>query len=380
MPSVYEITEKVCTGVGVMRHTDGNYYIGEPNFMVGCIERVVEFLNRLCVEIKDYYASRRYYTPDSERMVNYEDLYYAALQICDSETGAHDNPIVQAFIDKILPDIESLFVGKEDEIEREWSLLQIAEEATHYIHDIVSNVLRRGSTDVSYLSFIGDACQDIGGPLNLFTLNHDTLLEQYLVESSIEYTDGFASIENNYRYWSPGVFEHSADKVWLFKLHGSWDWFRYEPSAATGRNDPVGIAIDGRYWLVKDPNGELQRRYCGRSVLLVGTFNKIPEYTNRIFADLFCEFRRVLREADVLIVCGYGFGDQGINRQVAEWADSSDKTVMVVIDKNPEDLQMPSRGNICHKWDRWLENEKLVVVRKLLQQTSWTDIRDSIRR
>jgi len=371
MPSVNELTERVCTGVGVQRHTDGKYYIGKP-VLVGYVERVVKFLHRLCAEIKDYY------TFDSERMINYEDLYYAALQIYDSEMGTHDNPIVQAFIDKILPDIERLFVVKEDGTESEWNLLKIAEEAINYIHDIVSNRLSRGSTDVSYLSFIGDACREVGGPLSIFTLNHDTLLEQYLAKSRIEYTDGFESVENGYRYWSPQVFEHSPDRVRLFKLHGSWDWFRYEPSAATGRNDPVGKAIDGRYWLIKAPNGELQRRHCDRSVLLVGTFNKIPEYTNRIFADLFCEFRRVLREADVLIVCGYGFGDQGINRQVVEWADSSDRTVMVVIDKDPENLQMRARSNIYHKWDRWLENKKLVVVSKLIQETSWTEIRDAI--
>jgi len=381
MPSVNHITEKVLSGMGVMRHTDGKYYIGEPDdVMVGYVERVVEFLKRLHPEIKDYYGSRPWYTPDSERMVNYEDLYYVALQIYQSETGAHENPIVQAFIDKILPDIKPLFVGREDEIERVWNLRKIAEEATHYIHDIVSSILRTKPTDMSYLSCIGDACQDIGIPLNLFTLNHDTVLEQYLDGSGVEYTDGIESTEKGYRYWSPEVFEHTTHKVRLFKLHGSWNWFRYEQSAATGRNDPVGMAIDGHYWLIKGPDGELQRRDCGRSMLLVGTFNKIPEYTNRIFADLFCQFRRALRETDLLIVCGYSFGDQGINMQVEEWANSADKTVMVVIHKNPEDLEMGPGGNIYHNWDRWFKNKKLVVVEKWIEDTSWKDIQDAIRR
>jgi hypothetical protein len=382
MPSVKDITEIVLSGMGVARYTGGNYYIGEPDpITVGYVERVVEFLKRIYPEIKDYYGSRSYYPPDYERTINYEDLYYVALQIYQSETGAHDNPVVQAFVDRIISDIKQLFVQKEHEIiKREWNLRIIAEEAVHCIHDVVSNVLRIKPTDVSYLSCIGDACQDIGMPLNLFTLNHDTVLEQYLGGSGIEYTDGFESYENGYRYWSPEVFEHSNHEIRLFKLHGSWNWFRYEPSAATGRNDPVGQALDGRHWLFKDPDGEFQWRDCGRSMLLVGTFNKIPEYTNRIFADLFCQFRRALTETDRLIVCGYSFGDQGINMQVAEWANSSDRTMMVVIHENPEALKMGAGANIYHNWDRWLKNKKLVVVRKWIQDTSWKDIQDAIGR
>jgi hypothetical protein len=376
MPSVKDITERVLSGMGVMRHTDGNYYIGQPlDYMQGYVERVVEFLKGLCVEVRQYYA-----TTDSERMVNYEDLYYVALQIYESETGAHDNPIVQPFIDRIVSDIKPLFVAKEDEIKRSWKLLEIAQEATHYIHDIVSVVLRTESTDVSYLTCIGDACRDLGMVLNLFTLNHDTVLERYLDESGLEYTDGIESTEDGYQYWRPKIFEHSDHKVRLFKLHGSVDWHRYPPNAATGRNDPVGKALDGRYWLIKDRSGESQSRDCGRSLLLVGTFNKIPEYTNRIFADLFCEFRRAMRETDLLIVCGYSFGDQGINAQVAEWADSADNAVMVVIHRNPEELKLGARGNIFFKWDRWFKGKKLVVVEKWIQDTSWKDIQDAIRR
>jgi hypothetical protein len=383
MPSVKDITEIVLSGVGVARYTGGNYYIGEPDpITMGYVERVVAFLNRLYAEIKDYYGSRPYYTPDSEPTINYEDLYYVALQIYQSQTGAHDNPVVQAFVDRIISDIKQLFVQKEHEIiKRKWDLPKIAEEATYYIHDVVSDILRRTkSTDLSYLSCIGDACQDVDLPVNLFTLNHDTVLEQYLEGSGVEYTDGIESTEKGYRYWSPEVFEHSTHKVRLFKLHGSWNWFRYEQSAATGRNDPVGMAIDGRYWLIKGPDGELQRRDCGRSMLLVGTFNKIPEYTNRIFADLFCQFRRALRETDILIVCGYSFGDQGINMQVEEWANSADKTVMVVIHENPEVLEMGAGGNIYHNWDRWFKNKKLVVVSKWIEDTSWKDIQNAIRR
>ena len=54
-------------------------------------------------------------------------------------------------------------------------------------------------------------------------------------------------------------------------------------------------------------------------LLLIGTFNKVAEYSRGIFLDLHHRFRSTLREADRLVVCGYSFGDKGINTAVIEW-------------------------------------------------------------
>ena len=118
MPSTWEITDQVLSGKGVMHHTDGNYYFGRPLYAhIGMpdeyVPRVQKFLKKIKVEIDRYYSLQR-------RLTNYEDLSYAATQIYDSETGNHDNPLVQSFIDKILPKIKSLLVGKEGE---GWTIL-----------------------------------------------------------------------------------------------------------------------------------------------------------------------------------------------------------------------------------------------------------------
>lgn len=62
MPSVSQITEKVLSGNGVMRHTDGNYYFNQPlyahaGFPDEYIPRIVTFLKRLSVELEQYYIS-----------------------------------------------------------------------------------------------------------------------------------------------------------------------------------------------------------------------------------------------------------------------------------------------------------------------------------
>lgn len=379
MPSVSQITEKVLSGNGVMRHPDGNYYFGQPlyahaGFPDEYIPRIVTFLKRLSVEIKQYYISY------PERVVNYEDLFYVAAQIHDSELGEYDNPIVQAFIDKILPDIEPLFEGQSNEIRRKWKLHEIATETTHYIHDIVWHSLTTQPVDLDYLLCVKDACQakEISS-VDLFTLNHDTVIEQFLDRCHVKYTEGFGPPINDVRYWSPEKFEDHAYNVRLFKLHGSVNWFLFRPNTATGRNEAVGIPLGGDFWHTRNPDGELQLPLDGRPVLLAGTFNKMLQYTTGIYADLYCQMYSSLQETEILILCGYGFGDKGINTRLIEWVYSSPQNMLVVIHAEPQSLKMKARGAISKNWDEWLQSRKLLLIQKWVQDTSWEEIHNAIQ-
>jgi hypothetical protein len=379
MPGVKQITEKVLLGAGVRHHTIGNYDFGPPlyahaGFPDEYVPRVVAFLKRLSVEIEQYYS------PDNDRAVNYEDLFYVAAQIHDSEVGEYDNPIVQAFIDKIMPDIESLLIGRENEIRKKWNLHEIAVEATHYIHDIVWRSLTAEPADIDCLRCVSEACQDNEiSSVDLFTLNHDLVLERSLDRWNVKYTEGFGPSINGVRYWSPENFEDPSCSVRIFKLHGSVNWFLFEPNPATGRNEPVGIVLDWDYLHSKNPDGKLQRPVDCRPMLLAGTFNKMLQYTTGIYADLYCQMYRALQETEILILCGYGFGDKGINTRLIEWAYSSQQNVMVVIHAEPESLKMKARGAITKNWGEWLQSSKLVLVHKWIQDTSWKEIHDAIQ-
>ena len=380
MPCAKQITEKALLGAGVRRHTVGNYDFGQPlyahaGFPDEYVPRVVEFLKRLSVEIEQYYSYVR------ERVVNYEDLFYVAAQIHDSEVGEYDNPIVQAFVDKIMPDIKPLLVGQKNEIRKKWELHEIAVEATHYIHDIVWRSLTTEPADLDYLRCVRDACQDREvSSVDVFTLNHDMVIERYLDRSNVKYIEGFGLPINGVRYWSPEVFEDLSYNVRLFKLHGSINWFLFEPHAAIRRNEPVGIVLDGDIWHTKNPDGQLQRPVDGRPMLLVGTFNKMLQYVTGIYADLYCQMYRALRKTEFLILCGYGFGDKGINTRLIEWVDSSQQNVMVVIHAEPESLKMRARGAIFKNWDNWLQSNRLVLVQKWIEETSWKEIYDAIQK
>ena len=378
MPSTRDITERILSGKGVMRHTDENYYLGQPlyahtGFPDEYIPRVLEFLKRLKLEIDQYYNH------EPERYTNYEDLYYVASQIHDSELGEYDNPAVQPFIDKILPDIRPLLVSKENEIRQEWQIHELAGEVIHYIRDVVWHLLSKEPNRLDHLGCIKDACR--GSQLSnvdIFTLNHDTVLERYLSQNGLQVTDGFRKPVNNVRYWNPDLFESGSSKVRLFKLHGSVNWFRFRPFGGDWSNESIGIPLDWDFWHTKNPQSKKQWPVDGRPTFLAGTFNKMLQYTSGIYADLYYQFHRSLRHTQRLVACGYSFGDKGINRRLVEWICSSTDQKITIVHPEPEKLKRASRGAISNKWDEWICRDKLTIIPKAIEETSWRDIRDSL--
>ena len=106
------------------------------------------------------------------------------------------------------------------------------------------------------------------------------MIERYLEGYGIRYNDGFEPPVYKVRYWSPKVLADSSRNVRLLKLHGSVNWFLYE-------SRDVGIAVDGHYSDTKDRNGQPQDLLYDRPMLLIGTLNKMLEYTSGIHAVLF---------------------------------------------------------------------------------------------
>ena len=139
--------------------------------------------------------------------------------------------------------------GQRNEIRRKWKLHEMATETTHYIHDIVWHSLTTQPADLDYLICVKDACRAKEfSSVDIFTLNHDTVIEQFLDLSHVKYTDGFGPPINDVRYWSPERFEDHSYNVRLLKLHGSVNWFLFKPNTATGRYEPVGIPLGGDFW------------------------------------------------------------------------------------------------------------------------------------
>ncbi|MDV2503677.1 MAG: SIR2 family protein [bacterium] len=374
MASTQDITERVLSGEGVVRHTNENYYFGQPLYSHEgmpdqYVPRVLIFLRRLKIEIDLYYFHQIH------RYTDYEDLHYLSSQIYDSETGEYDNPAVQPLIDKILSDIRPILVDKENEISREWQLHELAREATHYIRDVVWHLLSQEPSLDDHLGCIRDAILDDRlSKVDIFTLNQDTILEQFLSQTRVQVNDGFTEPVRNVRYWDPELFEKKPSKIRLFKLHGSVNWVRFRTASEDIIDESIGIPLDRDIWHTRNPQGQRQLPADGRPEILVGTFDKMLRYTSSIFADLHWQFNRSLRNTPILIVSGYGFRDKGINSQIVEWVYSSPDRKIILVEPKPERLKKGARGAMTNNWDELIRQNKLVIVQKGVEETSWQEI------
>ncbi|HHT9153661.1 MAG TPA: SIR2 family protein, partial [Candidatus Hypogeohydataceae bacterium YC40] len=213
---------------------------------------------------------------------------------------------------------------------------------------------------MSHLDILKDSCKDEQVLIvDIFTLNHDTVLERCLSKYGIQFTDGFGEPLDNVRYWNPELFGSKPSKVRLFKLHGSVNWSRLRPRGGDWGSESIGIPLDGYSWRTKNPQGQGLRRVDGEPVILIGTFNKMLHYTSTIYVDLHYHFNHSLDNAHLLVICGYGFGDKGINTRIVEWIYSSSDKKVIIVHPCPENLKRAARGAISNKWDAWISQKKL---------------------
>lgn len=313
---------------------------------------------------------QRYYQGWFNRDTTYEDIYYLAEQIHDSAAAEYENPAILAFLEKLELDVEPIptELGKADPVR------ELATEATKYIKDVVQSCLSKKPERTDYLKPFKDACLDADfGTLDLFTLNHDTLLEDYLCKESIDLTDGFEQKGDLARFWNPKILEKPTSRVRLIKLHGSVSWQWYD-----GQEDEIqGLAIrtvDPEKWL------HLNKISHNRAEFLAGTFNKMLTYTvHHVYLELYLYFWQALKQIDCLVVCGYGFGDKAINARIVQWkAETDDRRIIVIDPKSEADIMQIARGMITKNWDRWKNEERLIFINKSVEEVTWNEIKDSL--
>lgn len=364
------------------RHTNGGSFFCDQE-----LKRVLEFLGWLEVQ-----ANIRF--EGSPHRANYEDLFYLATQLHDDLLDEYENPAIRPFI----LDAHARFGDPTHRTGGSVSQLSgLAENATNYIRDVVGVMLSKPPTRTDYLKLFLDIANDNRvSELDLFTLNHDKLLEEYLA-SKIDIIDGFEK-ENalGIRRWNPTLFnvlplressalcffKHGGWRLWhprrcrrnhianvrLFKLHGSINWLSFRPEQPRqGEDDSnawveeyVGVRSNPSLSDARDSRGR-RHEALRRPLISIGTFNKMIDYTDRVFFEMHYHLIRALDDVERLIVCGYGFGDKGVNKRITEWMCSSLTRKILVIDlKNPQSLEESARRAIALKIHGWKQQGRWV--------------------
>jgi hypothetical protein len=182
-----------------------------------------------------------------------------------------------------------------------WTLSDLALAATKFIEYVVSRLLKSELRPLNYLNCIKEACEDKDfTKVDFFTLNHDIVLETCLNENGIQFNDGFFKPDKEeHRYWESGLFNSTSFKVFLFKLHGSINWFRFRrEDAEDWSGESIAIPSGMVNSLITDAKGRMWRALDKRPILLIGRSNKIFDYLSGIFAELHCQVYHYLRNLD----------------------------------------------------------------------------------
>jgi hypothetical protein len=200
--------------------------------------------------------------------------------------------------------------------------------------------------------------------LEIFSLNHDLIIEELCSFYNIDLKDGFYE-NREHAYKNLGEFRLITSKelssgnldffegneigVNLLKLHGSFDIFAIEDKKTYIKSVGDGsfgsfissirniesksleccqeIQIRGVNELfVNDSSGMLQ--FLRRSLLSGG--HKFKDKFEQVApAALFEAFKKRINHVQELVVIGYGFGDEHINAVLLKWMENTQRTLTI---------------------------------------------------
>jgi hypothetical protein len=369
IPDTDEVTRAVLDTSGVVRQDDGRYCRNARFQTLSSADRkIVAAIGNFLHWAREY--CQAYFNGNQkEREVNYEDRYYLAAQLHDHLSSEYENPAVQEFAKRV-----GCAVPVPDGV----GLAELADEVCNYVQDTVSSQLSEDPRTLDHLGCLVEAARDPAVErCTIFTLNHDLVIERVLSAKGVAFENGFKPDGEEVAFWDSRLLQGAA-KTKLLKLHGSVDWWAYRRESGTFRRtlfarvsgDP-DHAHDGREQPLPIPLGM-------RPLLLLGTFNKMLDYTGGISADLFCLFRRILVQSRHLVVSGYSFRDKGVNRVLEEWLNHEPQNTLVLVHQNPEEAQRTARGAIRNPWNELLRRGQLRVVQSWFENTAWSDARSHL--
>lgn len=199
-------------------------------------------------------------------------------------------------------------------------LTQVAGENFRHVAKFKTNIvekLRRDWIEIpnydraAYFKGLVAFQKELNYPLRVFSLNYDLCVEKaYYAEYKDFPERGF----DKDRHWSHELLEESENtekNLFLYKLHGSIDWQRdVKTGVLTYSDSTTKIKTDD-------------------AALIFGTTYKL-QYVDP-FLFLVYQLRRLSLDARLLIVIGYGFGDEHINGILAQALRSSTEKRIIAV-------------------------------------------------
>lgn len=364
-PSVYDITERVLESAW-KAHTDWRFYPvsdGEGLSSSGLAANAQNLIRLVHDQIEGHIIHR------DNRAPNYEDYFACLKQIVQDETCEIVNPLIARNVDILKDSAASEYLQIRPHIDSN-RFASLAERATDLIQCIVFNALRNLKEPVG-LDILSEAAKAFK-EMNIFSLNHDLLVEFQLEKSGVPYADGFGEKDGDATLFNWSWNNDTA--VRLFKLHGSVDWFLFRFQRR---------GVDQYAKLRKSPedskDGQGKRLDPLEIVpsFLTGTTVKEQAYGYSLYGELFEQFRHRLRGHNTIIFSGYGWGDKGINIRLNQWLRDRNENRVVILHGNGED-EIRRKRFWYWKYQDYLAANKVIVVQKWLSECTVEDLQEFV--
>ena len=181
--------------------------------------------------------------------------------------------------------------------------------------------------------------------VDVFTLNHDLLLEHILSKKEISFSRGF-SLDNSDVYYQnnplPIFNNHFKDKINIHKLHGSTDFFKFQHFVNDGGmfwnptekyNYFVTQSYNAKHHAVRvNPITKKVEQDMNFDIIpkfITGTKKTSIISNDIMYSQLFKNFENAISSATQLLISGYSYGDEHINSELKKREDFR------VINQNP---------------------------------------------
>ncbi len=163
-----------------------------------------------------------------------------------------------------------------------------------------------------------------GDAVDYLVLNYDTIIEDALALEKISYSDGIEGGVTG--WWNPQTFAREGLEARVFKLHGSINWYE-EPGDPLPRRVSPNLQV----------RGDNQHK-----ILIWPASTKYRETQLEPFAQLAARARGAMRpelgRQRALVICGYSFRDEHINKEVERALQESKDKLTVVAFTNEDEL------------------------------------------
>jgi len=371
-PMVDEVTSRIAEGA--WRFMSDQRFVPGPwpsEFALNDIaERAQTLIRMLHSRIEGHLRAR------DGRSPNYEDYFACLEEIVDDEDGEFVNPLIRPFADAL--EVESAHLWQEIHSHKSRLVAEDRAEPMPFasLADLAVGLIQWGvyyslapSRSPKGLGFVSQCIQRFG-VLDIFTLNHDLLMESYLENENIDYADGFGESEGDCKLFNCS-WDNFSGPACLFKLHGSIDWYLVP---IKHRGIIFLAKMHGDVDHSKDSKGE---RIWPRETtprFLTGSHQKEREYGRVGFAEIFERFRSRLSGVNNIICCGYGWRDKGINIRIDQWLHDSAKNRLILLHDVQEQKRLIEARFWWTRWNPYQERGQLIVHPKWMCNSSIEEI------